>query len=279
MRYAPPMTVLGAGRGSATALIHGALSSPAFWHQPLPRRVLSGRTLSYPLPGHFPWVLDDGTLTRILNPRALADTYALALRRDFYGQPVHLIGHSTGGYVALLIATYHPKLVSRLTLAGSFADARVAGGSPLLKSLLHSNIYGALAVEALLATWLSTRALYNAGLSSVVVDAKAPWQNPLFARHSDLVRDDLLQSNFKQLISVGRWFSDQRMRMDLARVRQPTLVLAGDADPVVPFAHQRSIARALPNARFAPLSKVGHIPMAEHARAYNAHIDAFVSTR
>jgi len=278
MRHAPPATTIGKGTGCATALIHGALSSPAFWHKPLPRRVVSGRTISYPLPGHYPWVIDDGILERILRPRALADTYALALRRDFDGRPVHLIGHSTGGYAALLIAARHPELVARLTLAGSFADARVAGGSPMLKSLLRTKGYGALTVEALLAAWLSTRPLYYAGLRSVVADVEAPWRNPLFGHHSDLVRQDLLRSNFKQLTTVGRWFSDQRLRSDLGQIKQPTLVLAGDADPVVPFEHQRSIARALPQARFAPLNHVGHMPMAERARAFNSHVDAFVST-
>lgn len=44
----------------------------------------------------------------------------------------------------------------------------------------------------------------------------------------------------------------------LARVAAPTLVLHGDADPLVPLECGRATARAIPGARFAAIERMGH---------------------
>lgn len=47
----------------------------------------------------------------------LADTIAEYLSRDFaYGGPVHLVGHSMGGKIAMVLALRHPQLVQRLVI-------------------------------------------------------------------------------------------------------------------------------------------------------------------
>ena len=47
-------------------------------------------------------------------------------------------------------------------------------------------------------------------------------------------------------------------RKALRSVRVPSLVLHGDADPLVPIAGGRAVARAIPNARFQAIPDLGH---------------------
>lgn len=273
MQSAPPGKLVSRGTGSMTALIHGAFSASSFWHKPLPRRVLAGRTVSYPLPGHYPWLIDRSNLNRLLTTRTIADAYAMALRRDFLGSPVHLIGHSTGAFVAVAIATRHPHLVSRLTIAGGFSDGRLAGGSPFLRGLLKAGGYSTFALRNIINLWLATATTFNAGLATVMANGTAPWSNPLFSRHAELARLDLLRSDLDTIFGLANWISEERLRPVMSRCRQPTLVLAGKDDPVVPFEHQREMAGAFSNGRLVVMDRTGHLPMSERPNAFCAHID------
>lgn len=54
--------------------------------------------------------------TESFDYRAMADLAAEAVADYAQGQPVVLIGHSMGGKIAMLLALYHPQLVSRLVV-------------------------------------------------------------------------------------------------------------------------------------------------------------------
>jgi 3-oxoadipate enol-lactonase len=57
------------------------------------------------------------------------------------------------------------------------------------------------------------------------------------------------------------WTVDTRAA--LPSLRTPALVLAGGADPIVPVAHVRAVAGAIPGARFVLVDGAGHVPTAE----------------
>ena len=50
----------------------------------------------------------------------------------------------------------------------------------------------------------------------------------------------------------------------LCRLRQPTLVLAGDDDPIVPLVNGRILARLIPDARLHVVRGGGHLFVLEH---------------
>ncbi len=54
--------------------------------------------------------------------------------------------------------------------------------------------------------------------------------------------------------------SETDLRHDLPRITQPTLVLHGEADALVPVEEARQLAKALPNAKLAVLKGAGHVP-------------------
>jgi poly(3-hydroxyoctanoate) depolymerase len=63
----------------------------------------------------------------------------------------------------------------------------------------------------------------------------------------------------------------------LPLISAPTLVLAGDDDPVVPHFNYRLLARLLPNARLHVMSGAGHLLLLDRPSEAAALIEAFLS--
>jgi pimeloyl-[acyl-carrier protein] methyl ester esterase len=63
---------------------------------------------------------------------------------------------------------------------------------------------------------------------------------------------------------------DTDMRRDLADIMQPTVVIAGERDKLVPAEASRRLAAALPRARYAQLSGAAHAPFLSHPGAFAA---------
>lgn len=72
--------------------------------------------------------------------------------------------------------------------------------------------------------------------------------------------------------------TDVDLRRDLQRITQPTLIIHGTADALVPQSAARRLAAALPHARLQLLEGAGHVPTmtrpAEVAQAINAFFQA-----
>lgn len=135
-----------------------------------------------------------------------------------------VVGHSLGGLVAARLAGRHPELVRRLVLV---APAGVPGRGPLAL----------------------TRPLVRAVLAS----------SPRFLA---LLARDAARSGPVTLATAALELLAADVRADVASVRAPTLVLVGTNDPLVPPAHGRELAQALPHAVVRELAS-GHVPMVE----------------
>lgn len=76
----------------------------------------------------------------------------------------------------------------------------------------------------------------------------------------------------RQIGAVMRWSAWDR----LPEVKVPTLVVHGDADPLVPYANGVAIAGRIPGARLVTLPNVGHmVPMEAPERLYQ-EVHAFL---
>jgi pimeloyl-ACP methyl ester carboxylesterase len=58
--------------------------------------------------------------------------------------------------------------------------------------------------------------------------------------------------------------------------RVPTLVLAADRDLMLPPAHSRALADAIPSAEFVIVQNAGHVVMLEHPHEVNAALRRLV---
>jgi pimeloyl-ACP methyl ester carboxylesterase len=62
----------------------------------------------------------------------------------------------------------------------------------------------------------------------------------------------------------------------LHRVRQPTLILAGDDDPVIPLANARLMAWRMPSARLRVVEGGGHLFLLDQPETLVDDIPAFL---
>jgi pimeloyl-[acyl-carrier protein] methyl ester esterase len=65
----------------------------------------------------------------------------------------------------------------------------------------------------------------------------------------------------------------------LPKIGQPTLVIHGDADAIVPIARGRELAAALPNAKLVVLKGAGHVPTLTRPAEIAREIERFLLDR
>ena len=92
---------------------------------------------------------------------------------------------------------------------------------------------------------------------------------------------------YRRMLQVDRWDEGlweavtaeppPDLRPVLRRVDVPTLVLAGDHDPVIAPHWNRRTAAAIPGARYRPVEQCGHTPQEERPGAVVRAIRAFLS--
>ncbi|MGH7230525.1 MAG: alpha/beta fold hydrolase [Nitrospiraceae bacterium] len=101
------------GAGEPVVFVHGAVSDYRTWSPQLDALSEQYRTLAYSLRYHYPnkWIGHGGDYSRALHADDL-----IAFLRDLQSGPVHLIGHSYGGALAVSVANTHPELVRSLVL-------------------------------------------------------------------------------------------------------------------------------------------------------------------
>jgi poly(3-hydroxyalkanoate) depolymerase len=157
---------------------------------------------------------------------------------------VDVLGYSWGGGLAQELARRAPDRVRRLVLC---ATGPGVGGTP---------------PRPLAALMLATPARYYhprllaLSVPYIAGGRTARERGVLGAQAADRLRrpPDLLGYAF-QLYAVSGWSS---LRW-LHRLRQPTLIVAGDEDPSVPLGNARALAKRIPNARLHVVKGGGHL--------------------
>jgi poly(3-hydroxyalkanoate) depolymerase len=244
------------GSGSPLLLINGLGGNLEGW-APLTRAIRGRELIVYDAPGTgrspTPWrPLSIAAHARIA--RGILD--ALGHER------VDVLGLSFGGGVAQTMAHRHPHRVRSLILAATGCGLGGVPGNPL-----------ALAV-------LATPLRYHSPSHYRVV---API---LFGGRSRRRGDRLdeyiaartslppsVRGYFWQLWALAGWSS----LLWLHRVRQPTLILAGDDDPLIPLRNARLMTRLIPRARLHVIHGGGHLFLLESPTECARLIDRFLS--
>jgi poly(3-hydroxyalkanoate) depolymerase len=157
---------------------------------------------------------------------------------------VDVLGYSFGGAVAQQLAHDAPHRVRRLILAATTAGFVSLPGSPL--ALVHM---------------LSPRRYYSernirAALSAIAGGRAS--RDPQFVEQH--VADRLASpppfwGYQLQLYSMTGWTSAHWLRS----LRAPTLVMAGNDDPLVPLANAKFLASRIPMARLHVVDGAGHL--------------------
>ncbi|MDN5916912.1 MAG: alpha/beta hydrolase [Pseudonocardia sp.] len=205
----------------------GTLCSPAVFDALAQR--LAGRVRLDPIS----WMTEDGPWT----VPAVAERRAARLDPD---RPVLVLGHSTGGAIALQLAVSHPERVAGLLLVGTGAHMRGHGDVDAIIDRVERE-WGPELHDAVLRRSFATPP--SAGFEHVLRDyaARVPRQAAL----------DVLRSQ-----------RDLDLSSELGRLRMPAVVLHGTHDPTRTLDQARELASALPDGELRVVP-AGHTPVHE----------------
>ncbi|MFF7209457.1 alpha/beta fold hydrolase [Streptomyces sp. NPDC008238] len=182
---------------------------------------------------------------------------------------VDLLGFSLGGYVAQALVLARPELVRRLVLAGTKPRAGETAG--VGERVAEVSAHGLLTEEDYLYLFFddspgSRRAgrEFWARRHERTVDADAE-SGPESVRAQQAVRAD--------------WNTPRGERFsELRRVTQPTLVVNGSDDIMVPTVNSWILARTIPHAQLVVYPDSGHGALFQYPRLFCAHVARFLDS-
>jgi poly(3-hydroxyalkanoate) depolymerase len=194
----------------------------------------------------------------------LARTFERMLDALEYDQ-VDVLGVSFGGILAQQLAHQAPSRVRRLILAATGAGVAGLGGVP-----------GSPRAMLTLAT---PRRYHSADYYHRVAGALyggEAGRDPDALLHSSvapLSNPPSLRGYIAQLYAISFWTGLPW----LWRLAQPTLVLAGDDDPIVPVINGRILTKVIPNARLEIIRGGGHLFLLERPTEIAALVADFLT--
>jgi pimeloyl-ACP methyl ester carboxylesterase len=183
--------------------------------------------------------------------------------------PLVLVGHSMGGMTIMALAEQNPDLFTDRVVGVAFVatSAGEVGGQGLRATLLsrHNPFTRALGLVARAQPGLIEGARQaTAGIIRAITGSVAYGDRNVSPWLVDLV-DTMIRVNAVDALTdfVDTLGSHDRIAALPALGTCEVLVLAGDADRVIPVSHSVRIASELPDAEFVQLAGVGHLPMLE----------------
>ncbi len=197
------------------------------------------------------------------------DVDAIEALVDTLGEPVHLVGHSYGGLLALKLARRDPARVRSLTAydpvafgvlyaandAEGLADLARAGGNPVFTDFAHGG---------------------NDAWFEVFVDY---WNGPgAWRGMTQAGRDSFLRVGRKVFFEVWSLMHDRTPASAYAGIDAPALFLGGEASPPAARRVVALLGEAFPRGRAQIVPGAGHMGPLTHGTAVNdvivAHIRA-----
>jgi pimeloyl-ACP methyl ester carboxylesterase len=256
------------GAGDAVLLIHGMAGSSRTWGDVLPNLARRFTVVAPDLLGH-------GESAKPLGDYSLG-AFASGLR-DLLGvlglERVTVVGQSLGGGVAMQLAYQHPELCERLVLVGSGGLGREV--SWMLRALTLPGAEWVMPV--LFPTFVRDRGdavgrwLYARGL-------RAPHMAEMWRAYASLTQPESRRAFVRTLRAVvdsGGQAVSARDRLYLTAA-MPTLIVWGDADPIIPVEHAHAAHAAMPRSRLAIFSGCGHFPHVEEPLRFAETLIGFI---
>jgi pimeloyl-ACP methyl ester carboxylesterase len=175
---------------------------------------------------------------------------------------VDIVGNSMGGYIAAEVAIQFPDRIDQLLLvsAAGITSADIA----------RRPIYTLGRIATAMTTHGSTQ--YR---SIAARPRSRHFALALVARHPSLLRADLAYEGF--ITGTGRPGFQAALRAcleydfrdRLPDIRQPTLIVWGQNDSIIPVRDAHEFERLITDSRKVVMKDTGHIPMAERPGAFN----------
>ncbi|HEX2011617.1 MAG TPA: alpha/beta hydrolase [Roseateles sp.] len=243
-------------------LLHGTAASLHTWEGWVAALKGGRRVISVDLPGFgLTGPSGDGDYSAAAYVR-----FVLALLDRLQLARVVLGGNSLGGQTAWELALQHPARVAALVLVDAgghdfrpaavppgFRLARLPGVEWLLRGLLPRRVVEASVLE--------------------VYGTPAKVRPELVDRYFELT---LREGNRAALVQRLRQLRPSLLIERLPELRQPTLILWGGRDRLIPPAYGEAFAKAIPGSRLQVFETLGHVPQEEDPAATVAVVADFL---
>ena len=250
-------------------LLHGIGRSLEDW-APQFHRLAGYRTIAMDMHGF-------GFSTRPAGPMSLP-TLARGVARTLEDlgerRPVHVVGNSLGGAVALQLLTLKPQRVASLALVNS---AGFGSEVTWLLRMLTIPGFGSFTARhpTRASAWMAERAIYadptlatRERIDHGLAIARQPEAGP--ALHE-------IASNLGTVRGVRRkWRAN--LLAEVTRYPRPTLIVWGDRDRILPFHQLDAARRVLPHAQVRVFNRIGHMPQIECPDEFAESLRGFISS-
>ena len=238
-------------------LLHGFPLDHRMWQHQLSELCERVHVVAVHLRGFGSSTLDEGQYTLA----ELAQDVEF-LRQHLAGnEPIWLCGLSMGGYVALeywrqFARNLHGLILTNTKPTADNAEAK-ANRAAMAKKALEQGSWAA--VEPMFAKLLSQQSLAAHPELSELVQAMMKTAAPESIAAAQTA------------MAERRDFTEQ-----LSAIQVPTLVVAGEVDPIAPAEEGRKWSSAIPKARFEVLPGTAHLSPLEDYKAFNKLVLEFV---
>ena len=178
-----------------------------------------------------------------------------------------ICGSSYGGAVALNLTLDNPESVEKLVLV----DA-VCNDDPKNHPILR----------------LASLPGVGEAITPFLVDSKAflrmRMQGTLAKANHDMITDDRIESIRRPLfaadghhsvLATSRNWHANRLEQDAHLIDQPTLIIWGDQDTVIPIKNGYKLHEEILNSRFVILKDCGHVPQEEKSEIFTDLVSEF----
>jgi pimeloyl-ACP methyl ester carboxylesterase len=170
-----------------------------------------------------------------------------------------IVGASYGGAVAATIALDYPERVSRLVLIGA-----VTNNEPM-QSLMPRIGRLPLIGDIVTPLFLGSRWVLRERMKRMYRrSGKAMDEHKFAARHHLLVTSNAHRA---MLRTMRRWHAN-RITSEAHLIKQPTLILWGEADEHISLADGVRLREAIPRSRLIVFLKSGHLPPVEQPERF-----------
>lgn len=220
--------------GEALLLMHGGLSQTDHWdYTVLPAVEDKFHVFGYDRTGHGYTGDQDGSMHFEFQTQE-----AIAYLEDVVKEPAHLIGHSDGAIISLMVAMKRPDLVKSVITFGG---------------LFH----------------------YSGTLPMPEFDGNISEEDRTEYAATSPDSPDTQEVKIRKMFSI--WYSEPEFTVeDVAKIECPVLVLVGD-DDVISHHHTIELFEALPQGQLAVMPGTSHIANKEKPELFQLLIRDFLS--
>jgi non-heme chloroperoxidase len=252
------------GAGVPIVLVHGEMADLRVWFNQIEPFSRVARVIAYSRryswPGTPPGEEADASVARQV------EDLAALIKRLSVG-PVHLVGHSYGGALALSLALQHPELLRSLVVAEPVVFS-VLASTPEAGQDLQANLdfrSGVLGPALLTDNTDRIVKTFVGYVSPGAFDRLPPDVQAMYYANVPAFRAELAARGFP--------FSCN----DAGRIKTPTLVLASDTAPGVYRRASEAVAHCIAGGSLVTLPQTTHLLQLDDPEAFNEAVLGFVA--